>query len=115
MRRGSTSTSAGVTIFPLFLNDTAPTEIYTLPLHAALPISRSACLLGPGTTGITVTMGQEPWVPAARSEEHTSELQSHHDPVCRLLLETTNDWDGQLTSGRSSRRSRASSSRCALL
>src|SRR3970282_2432736 len=88
MRRGSTSTSAGVTIFPLFLNDTAPTEIYTLPLHAALPISRFACLLGPGTTGITVTMGQEPWVPAARSEEHTAELQSHHDPVCRLLLET---------------------------
>src|SRR5574343_1010024 len=63
-----------------FFNDTATTEIYTLSLHDALPIfyfpSRSLCrnwIIG--------------YALGARSEEHTSELQSHHDLVCRLLLE----------------------------
>src|SRR5216684_8600366 len=61
-----------------FFNDTATTEIYTLSLHDALPISP------PGSP--------QPW-PAgtcprsARSEEHTSELQSRLHLVCRLLLE----------------------------
>src|SRR5215204_7818602 len=63
-----------------FFNDTATTEIYTLSLHDALPIS---CLRrGHGSP--------RPWAPrrgAPRSEEHTSELQSHSDLVCRLLLE----------------------------
>src|SRR6267143_7001302 len=65
--------------FFFFFNDTATTEIYTLSLHDALPIS-SACsrtwpcrLLCP--------------LPSSRSEEHTSELQSQFHLVCRLLLE----------------------------
>src|SRR5438874_13533384 len=74
--------------YPLFLlffffNDTATTEIYTLSLHDALPISRA------GARGVRVLHvhrirgigGSE------RSEEHTSELQSRRDLVCRLLLE----------------------------
>src|SRR5208283_6076297 len=73
-------------IFPLFLfcffffNDTATTEIYTLSLHDALPITDSSNQVLyqylPGYSLCNV-----------RSEEHTSELQSHHDLVCRLLLE----------------------------
>src|SRR5260221_362236 len=62
-----------------FFNDTATTEIYTLSLHDALPISRKRqedCR--------TWTPGCGPF---PRSEEHTSELQSHSDLVCRLLLE----------------------------
>src|SRR6202022_5151414 len=66
-----------------FFNDTATTEIYTLSLHDALPISRRAFRhrLGP-LRGVGLRRH------AARSEEHTSELQSHSDLVCRLLLET---------------------------
>src|SRR5438105_10481052 len=65
-----------------FFNDTATTEIYTLSLHDALPIcwrrSRPAC---PG-------QATRPGAPfRVRSEEHTSELQSRVDLVCRLLLE----------------------------
>src|SRR5574343_1823802 len=65
-----------------FFNDTATTEIYTLSLHDALPISRrftqllKLCLIMAGQQGKRL-----------RSEEHTSDLQSHHDLVCRLLLE----------------------------
>src|SRR6266540_7402823 len=73
-----------------FFNDTATTEIYTLSLHDALP----SCS-GPESPPPPV---RSPRPPAAsgmatsrwrssRSEEHTSELQSHHDLVCRLLLE----------------------------
>src|SRR6266536_6182673 len=68
-----------LSLFFFFFNDTATTEIYTLSLHDALPISR-------------------PWRsrrrrrrprrgPGGRSEEHTSELQSRVELVCRLLLE----------------------------
>src|SRR5437773_5410254 len=72
-------------LFFFFFTDTATTEIYTLSLHDALPISGTlrarSRRLGPaaragGDRGL-----------APRSEEHTSELQSHHDLVCRLLLE----------------------------
>src|SRR5476649_3091973 len=62
-----------------FFNDTATTEIYTLSLHDALPISFSAN--GGGGHGAVHDLHH------ARSEEHTSELQSHSDLVCRLLLE----------------------------
>src|SRR5438105_12808860 len=78
-----------------FFNHTATTEIYTLSLHDALPIypafesrmisSRSAFeSLSPPKTK----------VPVRRSEEHTSELQSRVDLVCRLLLEKkkVKDW-----------------------
>src|SRR5206468_10385088 len=77
-----------------FFNDTAPTEIYTLSLHDALPIwmSASAALTSgrsPRTTAAAWQSGhQRQSLPAVRrSEEHTSELQSRSDLVCRLLLE----------------------------
>src|SRR3712207_8106645 len=84
-------------------NDTATTEIYTLSLHDALPISRTRCgtsapaaprrppagASGPGRgrrrdpeSAATLSQPQR-W----RSEEHTSELQSRQYLVCRLLLE----------------------------
>src|SRR2546423_7556465 len=71
-----------------FFNDTATTEIYTLSLHDALPISLAARaqahvdLIEPTGGGVH---GQQ--VHDARSEEHTSELQSLAYLVCRLLLE----------------------------
>src|SRR5436190_22064282 len=68
-----------------FFNDTATTEIYTLSLHDALPIS-GARLDGRARSGLAHPAGQ-PLRIRNRSEEHTSELQSHSDLVCRLLLE----------------------------
>src|SRR5438034_2453392 len=67
-----------------FFNDTATTEIYTLSLHDALPI-----LYKPPPLVAHQTARPEALPPASttRSEEHTSELQSHSDLVCRLLLE----------------------------
>src|SRR5438034_3491433 len=67
-----------------FFNDTAPTEIYTLSLHDALPISQHSA----STRAITARQLQaHVRRMRPRSEEHTSELQSHSDLVCRLLLE----------------------------
>src|SRR5215203_7454698 len=63
-----------------FFNDTATTEIYTLSLHDALPIPPPGRPPSPGTPP------PPPHWPA-RSEEHTSELQSRQYLVCRLLLE----------------------------
>src|SRR5260370_13826087 len=69
-----------------FFNDTAPTEIYPLSLHDALPISSALFARPPGQ--------QRPQAHGpsrgGRSEEHTSELQSHLNLVCRLLLEKKN-------------------------
>src|SRR5947208_5819360 len=65
-----------------FFNDTATTEIYTLSLHDALPISlpgRDAVVRGGDDDDRRKRGG--------RSEEHTSELQSPDHLVCRLLLE----------------------------
>src|SRR5438874_12726397 len=88
--------------FSIFINYSAPTEIYTLSLHDALPIlTLSVSVLtpqysdletlratftpatpgGPAPARITFKVGTQ------RSEEHTSELQSRRDLVCRLLLE----------------------------
>src|SRR5476649_370375 len=67
-------------LFVFFFNDTATTEIYTLSLHDALPI----CWQSPGSRTPALREGQSF---SKRSEEHTSELQSHSDLVCRLLLE----------------------------
>src|SRR5947199_10068599 len=68
-----------------FFNDTATTEIYTLSLHDALPISRARL-----RRALPVSEGaarpRPPGLPD-RSEEHTSELQSLRHLVCRLLLE----------------------------
>src|SRR5215211_5950172 len=73
------------TLCSFFFNDTATTEIYTLSLHDALPIWRSwhSSLASP----LRSYSGWPARTPNARSEEHTSELQSHSDLVCRLLLE----------------------------
>src|SRR2546430_11538870 len=96
-----------------FFNDTPTTEIYTLSLHDALPIyvyvrssttsaSRKPCSTSPcsmatrAQTLVPGTVGQRPCRPSAggvswtsRSEEHTSELQSQSNLVCRLLLDKT--------------------------
>src|SRR2546430_14615687 len=77
-----------------FFNDTATTEIYTLSLHDALPISTTLWYhdhgLGitrlnnyAGLSGIYLIRSAA----EDRSEEHTSELQSQSNLVCRLLLE----------------------------
>src|SRR5260370_28066400 len=68
-----------------FFNDTATTEIYTLSLHDALPISqrRQVRRRDEGTCHHSGGAGEG----EGRSEEHTSELQSHLNLVCRLLLE----------------------------
>src|SRR5256885_10004989 len=79
-----------------FFNDTATTEIYTLSLHDALPISRLVRLLAkqtgvasdrfPAVAEIHGNLGSST-CGKRRSEEHTSELQSPCNLVCRLLLE----------------------------
>src|SRR2546427_7487662 len=80
-----------------FFNDTATTEIYTLSLHDALPIFRrsraragsppppSRCSRRPPSSQRRAPRDRTP-----RSEEHTSELQSQSNIVCRLLLEKKN-------------------------
>src|SRR5258707_10316606 len=79
-----------------FFNDTATTEIYTLSLHDALPISHwRADEAAPGghhhgaadRPGVWRAAGHVLRGAACRSEEHTSELQSRQYLVCRLLLE----------------------------
>src|SRR2546430_17070163 len=77
-------------IFFFFFNDTATTEIYPLSLHDALPISSRVFVV------VAIKSSQPsryPWSLSqhgqenSRSEEHTSELQSQSNLVCRLLLE----------------------------
>src|SRR3712207_7823778 len=81
-----------------FFNDTAPTEIYTLSLHDALPISATALVeeVGDEARGhrrvarladADERARHQQLLEALRSEEHTSELQSRQYLVCRLLLE----------------------------
>src|SRR5438477_12014132 len=73
--------------FFFFFNDTATTEIYTLSLHDALPISL------PPSSSVSLGAARSPlrsanvFAMTFRSEEHTSELQSYVNLVCRLLLE----------------------------
>src|SRR2546425_2049032 len=71
--------------FLFFFNDTATTEIYTLSLHDALPISAGRLVLLKKQEE-TMWLNEVSSVPL-RSEEHTSELQSLAYLVCRLLLE----------------------------
>src|SRR5260221_1593797 len=90
-----------------FFNDPATTEIYPLSLHDALPISARAscrcvawcCSSAGGSAATAASSRRSSSIAGARSrrrrksassgrsEEHTSELQSHSDLVCRLLLE----------------------------
>src|SRR5256885_7997792 len=86
-------------IFFFFFNDTATTEIYTLSLHDALPISlpegstrmdwevELGIVIGERARNVSVADALE----HVRSEEHTSELQSPCNLVCRLLLEKKNN------------------------
>src|SRR5260370_2852219 len=79
--------------FFFFFNDTATTEIYTLSLHDALPISiwqSPGFVLRHGMKMLAHTFRGCTWRTFLRSEEHTSELQSHLNLVCRLLLEKKN-------------------------
>src|SRR5690606_41791481 len=98
--------------YPSFFTDIAPTEIYTLSLHDALPILAQKGVRGegvnscppgllprglpqPASTGVPALGRLEHVRPLftdqpaqhERSEEHTSELQSRENLVCRLLLE----------------------------
>src|SRR6266404_9709591 len=70
-----------------FFNDTATTEIYTLSLHDALPISAPSRDPGAWRRSSAYCCGSRSRSLATRSEEHTSELQSLAYLVCRLLLE----------------------------
>src|SRR5260370_16300821 len=70
-----------------FFNDTATTEIYTLSLHDALPISLARHGAGSALLFFDGHAGWKRSKLLVRSEEHTSELQSHLNLVCRLLLE----------------------------
>src|SRR2546430_12610911 len=74
-----------------FFNDTATTEIYTLSLHDALPISHGLGVerrrIGRRSRVAVVVHRHGAQREDVRSEEHTSELQSQSNLVCRLLLE----------------------------
>src|SRR2546428_4790851 len=90
--------------FFFFFNDTATTEIYTLSLHDALPIcafhcdqhhswrQHRQCDGSQSQSGLSDQRhnGRRRSESPLRSEEHTSELQSRSDLVCRLLLEKKN-------------------------
>src|SRR2546430_4495832 len=82
-------------LFPrcFFFNDTATTEIYTLSLHDALPISHTGhafiVICQPHKSKFRSCEEQIECI--HRSEEHTSELQSQSNLVCRLLLEKKNN------------------------
>src|SRR3989449_4382187 len=92
------SFSSFYSLFFFFFNDTATTEIYTLSLHDALPISLAGVMqekLALVEGARMAVVGTDPPELASearrraptRSEEHTSELQSRLHLVCRLLLE----------------------------
>src|SRR5207247_10770735 len=75
-------------LFCFFFTDTAPTEIYTLSLHDALPILPSPTPAAQASAPSVATISPPITTSSStRSEEHTSELQSRVDLVCRLLLE----------------------------
>src|SRR2546430_10812913 len=92
--------------FFFFFNDTATTEIYTLSLHDALPISLKSAVHerppGPPSRSRAFRSSSKPqflMLPmfvVTRSEEHTSELQSQSNLVCRLLLEKKNKVEPQI-------------------
>src|SRR5438445_7644478 len=106
--------------FHFFFHDTATTEIYTLSLHDALPISRSPCVR-PGPRKllplVRLALSKEHLKTAgvSRSEEHTSELQSRQYLVCRLLLEkkkTTGEPPSRCTQTSTGHYTATSTSRC---
>src|SRR2546430_10157150 len=81
------ASSSYIVFFFFFFNDTATTEIYTLSLHDALPISLHSSQWAPLPEPTIKTGISAMSAAVIRSEEHTSELQSQSNLVCRLLLE----------------------------
>src|SRR5256885_6855634 len=79
--------SSNISSFFFFFNDTATTEIYTLSLHDALPISCLGETKRNNRRSFPQLALQIQFLLSLRSEEHTSELQSPCNLVCRLLLE----------------------------
>src|SRR3990167_7176454 len=72
---------------PFFFKDTAPTEISPLPLHDALPISAGLPLSGYAVIDSEIIFyASRGSVSLSRSEEHTSELQSQSNLLCRLFF-----------------------------
>src|SRR2546426_6349287 len=108
-RLGSRSSCRRLSIF-FFFNDTATTEIYTLSLHDALPIlaATQGHAESMNRIGILYATGR-----GLRSEEHTSELQSPCNLVCRLLLEKKKNHEGHGLSDRTGRPARTT--RCFLI
>src|SRR2546426_7931878 len=114
-------TMPSVVSFFFFFNDTATTEIYTLSLHDALPISTAICSAAPTCLSCS-TARTPPFTPyetkpaalsphstkrwSRRSEEHTSELQSPCNLVCRLLLEKKKKKSNQLNPTQRNKQSR---------
>src|SRR6266849_2153271 len=89
---GTTRTSARLrsasSLDCFFFHDPAANEIYTLSLHDALPIWVIELMIASTRLScFSSTLSACFCIPAKRSEEHTSELQSRVDLVCRLLLE----------------------------
>src|SRR5438105_9817428 len=77
---------SGVSCLVLFFDSPTTTDIYTLSLHDALPICHA--VIGVIKSTCSVFAWRSPLIAVdVRSEEHTSELQSRVDLVCRLLLE----------------------------
>src|SRR2546427_7738523 len=82
-----------------FFNDTATTEIYTLSLHDALPISRRERREQSHRSDLNRRPLDYETASPVRSEEHTSELQSQSNLVCRLLLEKKKNTKHQRLTG----------------
>src|SRR5437868_7343880 len=100
--------------FFFFFNAPAPSEIYTLSLHDALPIFLLN-IPGEASTVMTTLDGYpmaRQGLAGVRSEEHTSELQSRFDLVCRLLLEKKKKTQHQDTLRRHRRTLTQASTRC---
>src|SRR3712207_6945764 len=107
------STSSVRLFLFFFFNDTATTEIYTLSLHDALPISQRCSATASSSRRATsrtllrcaarlrtlkASFLRAPTSRVRRSEEHTSELQSRQYLVCRLLLEKKKKTDSSYMS-----------------
>src|SRR5438874_5794878 len=109
-------------LFFFFFNDTATTEIYTLSLHDALPILDEPRLPGlpPPTAEVTSQVSyvrfhgrnKEKWW---RSEEHTSELETRRDLVCRLLLEKKKKKKKRMKKKKNNVRTTNKKKRCTLI
>src|SRR5690349_25005453 len=93
-----------LTLLFFFFSDTATSEIYTLSLHDALPIFQHTSLSLVSSRGAPRCSSHKFFrtghALTHRSEEHTSELQSRRDLVCRLLLEKKNNRNPQQNADR---------------